>query len=63
MECNQEITLKVTSFVPDTEDETPASFWITNPNNTWVGNIAVGSFYVGELTCVFISLYSVKLLN
>ena len=26
-------------FLPGTKfDDRPAAFWITNPNNTWIGN-------------------------
>mmetsp|Transcript_40882 Transcript_40882/g.128094 ORF Transcript_40882/g.128094 Transcript_40882/m.128094 type:complete len:1750 (-) Transcript_40882:409-5658(-) len=31
----------------DESDPTPATFWITNPKNTWVGNVAAGSKFSG----------------
>lgn len=38
----------------EVEDDSPATFWITNPNNTFVGNVATGSddagFWVIPLT-------------
>ena len=27
----------------DETDNTPSTFWITNPTNTWLGNVAAGS--------------------
>jgi hypothetical protein len=27
----------------DESDNEPATYWITNPSNTWVGNVAAGS--------------------
>ena len=31
----------------DAEDRTPASYWISNPNNMIIGNVAGGSRYAG----------------
>ncbi|GIL42086.1 hypothetical protein Vafri_130 [Volvox africanus] len=31
----------------DIEDTTPAAFWVTNPNNTFRGNVAAGSDHTG----------------
>eukprot|EP00475_Leptophrys_vorax_P009891 TRINITY_DN16587_c0_g1_i1.p1 TRINITY_DN16587_c0_g1~~TRINITY_DN16587_c0_g1_i1.p1 ORF type:complete len:885 (+),score=7.47 TRINITY_DN16587_c0_g1_i1:338-2656(+) len=36
--------LKPTDAIPATEsDDVPSTFWITNPNNTFIGNVAGGS--------------------
>eukprot|EP00548_Thalassiothrix_antarctica_P010063 CAMPEP_0194160216 /NCGR_PEP_ID=MMETSP0152-20130528/78270_1 /TAXON_ID=1049557 /ORGANISM="Thalassiothrix antarctica, Strain L6-D1" /LENGTH=1486 /DNA_ID=CAMNT_0038869883 /DNA_START=967 /DNA_END=5427 /DNA_ORIENTATION=- len=31
----------------DESDTAPATFWITNPQNTWIGNVAAGSQFSG----------------
>ncbi|KAL3913108.1 MAG: hypothetical protein SGARI_000821, partial [Bacillariaceae sp.] len=31
----------------DESDPTPSTFWITNPQNTWIGNVAAGSQFSG----------------
>jgi len=31
----------------DESDHTPSTFWITNPQNTWIGNVAAGSQFSG----------------
>lgn len=31
----------------DESDMTPSTFWVTNPQNTWIGNVAAGSKFSG----------------
>ena len=33
----------------DESDKTPSTFWITNPCNTWIHNVAAGSEFSGEV--------------
>lgn len=43
------LTRKVDNRIPDNgsngdeTDNLPSTFWMTNPSNTWVGNVAAGS--------------------
>jgi hypothetical protein len=43
------LTRKVNTIIPDNgsngeeTDNLPSTFWMTNPSNTWVGNVAAGS--------------------
>lgn len=40
------LTRKVSNKIPDNGDETddePSTFWMTNPANSWLGNVAAGS--------------------
>ncbi|CAI7747644.1 unnamed protein product [Closterium sp. NIES-54] len=40
--------LQPTDAIPATQsDDVPSTFWITNPNNTFIGNVAAGSFDSG----------------
>lgn len=32
----------------DETDDEPSTFWMTNPSNTWIGNVAAGSEDNGE---------------
>lgn len=42
------VTRKVeTKIRPEESDEVPSSFWLTNPLNTFVGNVAAGSEHSG----------------
>ena len=42
------VTRKVTTKIRDEEtDEFPSSFWLTNPMNSFVGNVAAGSEHSG----------------
>ncbi|KAL7551020.1 hypothetical protein ACHAWF_014219 [Thalassiosira exigua] len=36
-----------TTIKDDESDDMPATFWLTNPNNTWIGNVAGGSSHSG----------------
>jgi hypothetical protein len=43
------LTRKVSKLIPDNgtngkeTDDAPATFWMTNPSNSWIGNVAAGS--------------------
>ena len=37
----------ITLIRPEETDDTPSSFWLTNPLNTFIGNVAAGSEHSG----------------
>ena len=37
----------VDRLIPNETDDRPSTFWITNPTNEWIGNVAAGSFFAG----------------